>query len=72
LGRRNKVVEMPIEETRCWNCSLLEHVRSKDSNGHIAERFRCPKNAFLARMLLPGFAEKCALFKPKEEQALGE
>jgi hypothetical protein len=72
VGRTKTVVEVPIQETRCWDCSLLEHVRFKDSNGNVAERFRCPRNAFLPKMLLPCFAEKCALFKPKEEQNLGE
>jgi hypothetical protein len=72
MGRRKKVVEVPIEDTWCWNCNLLEHVQFKGSNGCVAERFRCPKNAFLPRMLLPCFAEECRLFKPKREHALGE
>jgi hypothetical protein len=71
VRRTRTVVEVLIEEMRCWNCSLLEHVQFKDSNGNVAERFRCPKNAFLPRMLLPCFAEECALFKPKEEPTLG-
>jgi hypothetical protein len=72
MGRRKTVVEVPIEDTQCWNCSLLDHVRFKDSNGNVAERFRCPKNARLPKMLLPCFAEKCSLFKPKELPSLGE
>ena len=72
MGRARTVVEVPIQETRCWSCSLLEHVRFKDSNGCVAERLRCSRNAVLPKMLLSCFAEKCALFKPKEEQTLGE
>jgi hypothetical protein len=72
VGRTKKVAEVPIQETLCWNCSLLEHIRFRDFNGCVVERFRCPKNVFLPRMLMPCFAEKCALFKPKEEQTFGE
>ena len=51
---------------------MLERIQVKDSNGCVAERFRCPKNACLPKMLLPCFAEKCVLFKPKEDQTFGE
>jgi len=59
---------VPLQRTRCWNCSLLERIQVKDSNGYIVEKYRCPRNALLPRMLEPYFAEKCTLFKPKKQQ----
>ncbi|MBS7635749.1 hypothetical protein KEJ37_00145 [Candidatus Bathyarchaeota archaeon] len=66
MGRVKTIVKVPIEETRCWSCSLLEKTVGGDSTtGQIVKRYRCPRNAVLPDQLPPYFAEKCELYRRK-------
>jgi hypothetical protein len=66
MGRTRTIVNVPISETRCWSCSLLEKTVVEKASSLI-ERFRCPRNMVLPERLPPYFAEKCNLYKPKRK-----
>ena len=66
MGRTKTVVEVPIVQTRCWNCSLLEKMVYEDvSSGRLVNAYKCPKNRMLPERLPAGFAGKCELYKPR-------
>ena len=67
MARKKTVVLVPITETRCGTCALLEKTVYEDSNGKIVEGYRCPLNRVLPPLIEPYFAEKCSLHKPKSE-----
>lgn len=69
MGRTKTIVEVPIEYTRCWSCSLLEPTIGEEVDaGRIVKRYKCPKNAVLPERLPPFFAEKCRDYTPKEKR----
>jgi len=64
MGRTKTVVEVPIQETRCWTCTYLEETVGMDiDTGKVVKRYKCPKNISLPEMLPPYFAQKCELYK---------
>ena len=66
--KKKRIVLVPIQQTRCWQCAHLERIKVLDSNGEIVEAYRCIQNLRLPARLPPHFAEKCANFKRKEEE----
>ncbi|MEM3618675.1 MAG: hypothetical protein QXK47_06370 [Candidatus Bathyarchaeia archaeon] len=72
MARTKTVVTVPISQTRCWNCGLLEETVGEDINsGRIIKRYRCPKNISLPERLPPHFAEKCELYRLKTGERHG-
>lgn len=65
MARKKTKVLVPIENTRCGTCALLEKTPYKDSDGRLVEGFRCPLNRILPSYIQPFFAEKCAHHAPK-------
>jgi len=65
MPRTKTVIEVPIQQTRCWNCAFLEKKIYENSGGRLIEAYRCPRNMHLPNMLPPEFAVKCEVYKPK-------
>ena len=65
MARKKTIILVPINETRCGTCTLLEKTVYEDSNGKIVEGYKCPLNRVLPPFIEPYFAEKCSLHKPK-------
>jgi len=65
MGRTRIVVEVPIEQIRCWNCAFLEQATFLDGEGNPSLGYRCPQNVKLDARMPFYFAEKCARFKPE-------
>jgi hypothetical protein len=63
MGRTRVVVEVPIEQIRCWACSFLEQASFLDGEGRLVPGFRCPQNVKLDARMPFYFAEKCARFR---------
>ena len=65
MARKKTIILVPIMETRCGTCVLLEKTVYEDSDGRIVESYKCPLNRVLPPFIEPYFAEKCSLHKHK-------
>jgi len=63
MGRTKTRVSVPIQQTRCGGCALLESAYVITPKGRIRRVFRCPRNRVLPAEVEPFFAVKCGLFK---------
>jgi hypothetical protein len=66
MGGTKTRILVPIQQTRCGSCALLESAYVITPKGRIRKAFKCPRNRVLPTKLEPFFAEKCRLFKAVE------
>jgi|GEM_PF-1685261 len=67
MSKRRKKALIPINTSTCGSCAFLEQKMVKNQKGEILQHIKCPKNKHLPHFIEPHFAEKCALYKQKQE-----